>query len=137
MHWKSLIRSQIAAFAAAVVDWGVTIGAVELLHFYPVWGVGLGAFSGAVTNFFINRHWSFEVGHHPVGKQAWRYAAVSIVSLFLNTYGVYFLMMHISINYIFSKAIISTIVAIFYNYPLHRYFVYGGHAHESAQSNPA
>ena len=125
VRWKTFFRSQIAASTAGVVDWGTMIGSVELLHFYYPVGVALGAFLGAVTNFYINRHWSFEVGHHPIGKQAYRYAAVSAGSLFLNTFGVYFVTEHFGPNYIFSKLIISAAVAIFYNYPLHRYFVYG------------
>ena len=123
-RWKLLVRSQISAFIAGVVDFGTLIACVERFHFFYPIGVALGAFLGAVTNFLINRHWSFEAAHRPVGTQARRYALISTGSLLLNTGGVYFVHEVLGPNYIFSKVFIAIAVALFYNYPLHRNYVY-------------
>ena len=131
--WKTFSRSQLAALVATLVDFGTLTLWVEMFHQFYAYGVAVGAAMGAVTNFMINRYWSFEAHDHPIAGQAVRYALVSTGSLVLNTFGVYLVTERFGLHYMLSKLSIAVMIGIFYNYPMHRYFVY----ESTNQSNPA
>ena len=120
----SLGRSQIAAWTATIVDFCTLILLVEFGHVWYVAATVSGAFCGAVVNFILGRHWSFEAAHEGVRGQAIRYAAVATVSLVLNSLGVYVLTEYAGLHYTMSKAISALSVGILVNFPLHRRFVF-------------
>jgi len=122
--WKTFSKAQVAALAATVIDFGILTFWVEVLHLYYPYGVAIGAFFGAVTNFMINRYWSFQAGGDPMVRQAGRYILVSAGSLILNTLGVYLVTERTGLFYLYSQAIIAVMIGVFYNYPLHHFFVY-------------
>jgi putative flippase GtrA len=121
----SLRRSQIASLTATVVDFSSLIFLVEIGRVWYVAATATGALLGAIVNFILGRHWSFMANHDAVRGQAIRYAAVSGVSLVLNSLGVYLLTDYIGIHYAISKAITAFLVGILFNFPLHRRFVFG------------
>ena len=81
----SLGRSQIASLTATAADFGAMIFLVEIGHVWYVAAVAIGAFVGAIVNFFLGRYWSFVAVHDEVRGQAIRYAAVAAMSLVLNS----------------------------------------------------
>jgi putative flippase GtrA len=121
----SLRRSQIASLTATVVDFSSLIFLVEIGRVWYVAATATGALLGAIVNFILGRHWSFTADHEAVRGQAIRYAAVSALSLVLNSLGVYLLTDYIGIHYAISKAITAFLVGILFNFPLHRRFVFG------------
>lgn len=120
----SLTRSQVSAGIATAVDFGLLFFLTELAHVWYVLAVAAGAFAGAVTNFLINRHWSFKAGDERLRPQAFRYAWVSASSLALNTGGVWAVTEGFRIPYGYSVVMVSLAVALAFNYPLHRYYVF-------------
>ncbi len=102
----------------------MTAASVEFLKFWYVLGVALGAFSGAVTNFLMGRHWSFEATHGEVQAQAKRYFFVSAASLGLNTFGVWLVTEQWRWHYLLSKVTVAILVGFFFNFPLHRKYVF-------------
>lgn len=117
-------RAQAAALAATAVDFGSLFLATEWLHVWYVLSVAIGALLGALTNFGLNRHWSFGVGHLAWGPQAKRYALVSAGSLALNVLGVYAFTEGTGFKYGFSKVITAALVGLLFNFPLHRHYVF-------------
>jgi len=109
---------------ATAADWGLLFGLVEFFHVWYVVSVAVGAIGGAVTNFLLNRHWSFEATHRHWRGQAFRYSLASILSVLLNTGGVYALTEWYRIHYSISVFVVSFAVGILVNFPLHRYFVF-------------
>ncbi len=122
--WRSFGRAQIASFAATAVDFGTLFFATEILGIYYVISTGIGAFLGAITNFLLNRFWSFEATHVSWGPQAFRYALVSGGSLGLNMLGVYAFTDGLGLKYGLSKVITSLLVGLLFNFPLHRRYVF-------------
>jgi putative flippase GtrA len=120
----SLGRSQIASVTATVVDFFTLISLVEFGHVWYVAATVTGAFCGAVVNFVLGRHWSFDAGQEDVRGQAVRYAAVATVSLVLNSLGVYLLTEYAGLHYAVSKTIAAFLVGLLVNFPLHRRFVF-------------
>lgn len=120
----SFRRAQVASLLATAVDFGTLFFATEILHIWYVLSTGLGALFGAVTNFVLNRFWSFEATHVTWGRQAMRYALVSGGSLGLNMFGVYAFTEFFGVKYGISKVLTSLLVGLLFNYPLHRRFVF-------------
>jgi putative flippase GtrA len=122
--WRSFSRSQFSALMSTIVDYGILTTWVEILHQSYPYGVALGSACGAIVNFLLNRHWTYQRGEDLWHAQAFRYALVATGSLILNTSGVYALTEYGHIYYLISQVMISICVGFFYNYPLHRFFVF-------------
>lgn len=120
----SFRRSYVASWTATVVDFSCLIFLVHVAHVWYVAATATGAFLGAVVNFILGRHWSFRAEDGDIRGQAIRYAAVSAVSLALNSLGVYLLTEYLMFHYAISRAITSFLVGILFNFPLHRRFVF-------------
>jgi putative flippase GtrA len=120
----TFFRAQLSSIAASVVDFGVLIFCVEVLHVWYVAATALGAFCGAVTNFLLGRYWSFEAAEKPLRSQVWRYALVALGSLLLNSAGVYLITEKLHLVYWLSKVITALLVGICFNFTLQRSFVF-------------
>ncbi len=122
--WRTFRRSQVSAALASASDYGVLFALVEIFHVWYVAAVACGALTGAVLNFFLNRHWAFQSTRRGMQTQALRYALISAGSLVLNTLGVWAVTEGFQISYAISVAIVSLAVGFFYNFPLQKYFVF-------------
>jgi putative flippase GtrA len=122
---NSFNRSQVAAFTATAVDYLVLFSLTELVHVWYVASVAVGAAVAAWINFLINRYWSFEsASQKKMRRQVWRYIGVSAGSLLLNSAGVYAMTESTHVHYAVSVVVISVSVGWFFNYPLHRNYVF-------------
>lgn len=120
----SFTRSQFAGILCTVLDWGLLFALVEFFHIWYVIAVAVGAIAGAISNFWLNRYWSFRAIHQKWHGQAFRYSVASGISAALNTAGVYLLTDWLKIHYSISVFLVSIAVGVLINYPLHRYFVF-------------
>jgi putative flippase GtrA len=121
---KSFSLSQLASAVATAVDFGLVFGMTELLGVWYVISVAVGAGAGAITNFLMNRHWSFAASHQDWRAQAGRYALVSTGSLLLNTAGTWAITEWFGVPYAISVIGVSLVVGFAYNYPLQRHYVF-------------
>ena len=122
--WQTLVRHQLGAFLATVLDFAVMIGCVHA-GLRPVLGTAIGATCGAVTNFTLARHWIFPAGAAGrVSGQAIRYALVSFASLGLNTIGEYVLFDVVHLDYLVARVLVAGVVGIGWNYTMHRTWVF-------------
>lgn len=120
----SFSKSQVSSAVATAADFTVLFSMTEIFHVWYVISVATGALVGAVTNFLVNRHWSFEATDGAIQQQAWKYAIVSALSLLLNTAGVWAMTEYLRIHYSISVVTVSILVGFFFNFPLHRGFVF-------------
>lgn len=118
------MRSHVSAAIASAVDFGLLFGLTELAGVWYVTATAIGAGAGALVNFIINRHWSFEAAEFGWQGQAWRYGVVSLGSLALNAGGAWVFTEKFGIHYSVSVLLVAFLVGTFFNYPLHRSFVY-------------
>jgi putative flippase GtrA len=129
----ALSRSQVSAAIATAVDFGLLFSLVELFHVWYVLATASGALAGAVTNFLLNRHWSFAAADQPQGRQAFRYFWVSGTSMLLNTGGVWLFTDALGFHYQYSVIVVSALVGFLFNFPMHRYYVF---KKEKPKGNP-
>jgi putative flippase GtrA len=120
----SFSRAQASSLASTLMDYGVLFLFTEVFHFWYVFSTASGALVGAITNFLINRHWTFQASGGHFSRQAKRYLIVSGGSLLLNTLGVYGMTETFKIHYAISVVLVSILVGFLFNYPLHRHYVY-------------
>jgi putative flippase GtrA len=106
------------------VDFGLLFSLTEILHVWYVVSTASGALAGAITNFLLNRNWSFEAKHDAAHHQAKRYALVSGGSLILNTAGVWAVTEYFHVHYGISVVVVSLLVGFFFNFPLQRGYVF-------------
>lgn len=117
-------KAQLASFLASLVDYSVTVFLVELIGFWYLPGSSTGTIVGGLTNFALGRNWVFRGGEKERHSQLLRYFLVWSGYLLLTTYGVYMLTHFGKFNYMISKLSVSLFLAVAYNYPLQKKFVF-------------
>lgn len=117
-------KAQAASFLASMADYAVTVVCVELLHFEYVTGSATGTVIGGLVNFSLGRQWVFRRSEAARQRQAFRYLLVWGGYWLLATAGVYLLTHGGRFNYIISKIAVTLFLAIAYNYPLQKRFVF-------------
>jgi CDP-diacylglycerol--glycerol-3-phosphate 3-phosphatidyltransferase len=117
-------RAWVASAVATAVDYGSFAVLVEVIGVYTGTSRALGALLGAVTNFTLNKLYTFKTRQNSVWVEAPRYAAISLTSLLLNTVGVILLTEGLRWNPLAAAAVVGVAVSLGWNLPLHRVFVF-------------
>jgi putative flippase GtrA len=121
---RVFIRSQCAAFAATLVDFGLTVCLVEMLSLFPVKATILGAMAGAATSFSMGRKWVFKATEGKMFFQLAKYGLVWLGSMALNATGMYFFTHLLLFPYLLAKTVTAAMVGVGYNFLLHRNVVF-------------
>jgi putative flippase GtrA len=121
---SAFVRHQAASVVATVVDFGTMVALVELARLDPAVATLVGATFGAVVNFTMNRHVTFERAGDTLGPQAARYAVVSAASAGLNALLEYFGTHVVAAPYLAVRIVVAVAVSVLWNYPMHRSFVF-------------
>ncbi|MBC3542390.1 GtrA family protein [Rufibacter sediminis] len=120
----TFLKAQAASVGATIVDFLVTVLAVEVFGSWYVMAAVLGTASGGVAHFSLSREWVFQAEDSSVVSQAIKYFIIWSGSLFLNAAGVFLITHHTGISYIISKVITSLVVGMGYNYQMQKKFVF-------------
>lgn len=117
-------RAWVASAVATAVDYGTFTILVEVIGIYIGTSRALGALLGAITNFTLNKLYTFKTRQNSVMVEVPRYAAISLTSLLLNTVGVILLTEGMRWNPLAAAALVGVLVSLCWNLPLHRIFVF-------------
>lgn len=121
---KRFGKSQIAALLATFVDFATVYVLVEFFSFWPVAINPVGNCLGALTSFSLGRYWVFQAEVGNITHQGVRYTLVSVASSGVNTLALWGFTSGTQWNYLVCKGLSAVLVGWFFNYPLHRYFVF-------------
>lgn len=111
---------------AAVVATGLDFGTVLLLidrGVAPWLATALGCVIGGVTNFLLNRRWTFR-SDGPASQEALRYTIVSVSSALLNSGAVAALMLLPEVSAVVAWVIARVLIFSTWNHPLQRDYVF-------------
>ena len=117
-------KAQIASILATGVDFGITY---LLLHFagVPIVAAGAtGTLCGGTTHFLVSRNWVFNAQEGKWAAQLNRYILVWIGNFLFNVSGLWLLTHFTGLKDMFAKIITAVTVAVCYNYPLQKRFVF-------------
>lgn len=117
-------RAWVASAVATAIDYGTFTVLVEVVGIYTGTSRALGALLGAITNFTLNKLYTFKTRENSVLVEVPRYAAISLTSLLLNTVGVILLTEGLRWNPLIAAALVGVLVSLCWNLPLHRVFVF-------------
>lgn len=121
---RTFLKVNIAAIIASICDFGITVFFKEACQMDAVLSSIIGTVIGGVINFLIGRIWVFKFIRAPFLHQGKRYLLTWSGNLVLNAGGVYILIKLLGIQYLFAKMATATIVAIGYNYPVQKKYVF-------------
>lgn len=120
----TFLKANVASLIASLCDYLVTIIFTQFLKIDPVQSSIMGTVIGGIVNFLIGRHWVFKSSTAPLFHQGKKYFLVWIGNLLLNALGVYLLIRIAGVYYIVSKVVTSITVAVAYNYPIQKRYVF-------------
>ena len=120
----TFIKANVASVIASACDYLVTIMGVQVFGMDPVVAGVTGTISGGIINFWIGRQWVFSAVESRAHRQAVRYGIVWTGNLLLNATGMYVFTKPAGLYYMAAKIITSLMVAILYNYPLQKRYVF-------------
>lgn len=118
------IKANSASLVSSFCDYLVAILLKELLLLPAFFASIIGTMAGGVINFFINRQWVFRSYNASIYFQSKRYFIIWTGNLVLNAVGLYLLIDVAGFYYITAKVITSVLVAMMYNYPLQKKYVF-------------
>ena len=126
MHHSVILfsKASLSALAATAADFLVTAALAQGLGLYYVHATWIGAVTGGVLNCIINYRWVFRAEGCSKIMVAIRYFLVWAASILLNTAGTWALTEFAAPAFLVNKVITSVVVAVCWNYPLQRHFVY-------------
>ena len=121
---KTFLKANIASLTASFCDYLVTFILKHFLQFNPVYASISGTVIGGIINFMISRKWVFSAVESPLFHQGKKYLITWTGNLLLNAFGVYLLNEYTDIHYMIVKVAISLTVAVAYNYPMQKNYVF-------------
>jgi len=122
---KTLLKYNTSAVIATLVDYTLFIVLSEIFNVWYLLSSVIGLVAGGVTSFLLERSWTFNKTGGKLSKQAVRYFITWIISIVLNSAGLYIMVEYASVQYIISKIIVSALVGIGFNFLMHKHFVFG------------
>ena len=121
---KTFFKANIASLTASFCDYLITIIFKEFLLAEAVRASIAGTIFGGVVNFLTGRHYVFRSFNASSFFRARRYFFTWIGNLILNALGVYLLTDLGGVHYIIAKLSTSLTVAVAYNYPIQKKYVF-------------
>ncbi len=117
-------RNTLASLFTTALDFGTLTALVELARVDYVLATWVGTVVGSLSNFTINRLWTFDARDRPQGTQFLRFLLVQAGASLLHTLGVWIFTRFVGLPYQASKVVISALVYLGWNYPMNRWFVF-------------
>jgi len=114
----------MVSLAASLLDWLVSMMLAGVLGVGAMAAGVTGTICGGVFNFLSGRHWVFGAAGQKQSPQALRYLLVWTGNLALTATGLYVLTAVMGAGFIVSKLSVSVLVAVSYNYPLQKRYVF-------------
>ena len=121
---RTFLKVNVAAIVASFCDFGITVFFKQVCQMDAVLSSILGTIIGGGVNFLIARVWVFKSNPAPFLHQGKKYLLTWSGNLVLNAAGVYVLIKILGIQYLFAKMVTATAVAVGYNYPIQKKYVF-------------
>lgn len=122
----TFLRSSLTSLITTALDFGTLVGLTELAGVNYVLATWIGTIVGSLSNFAINKAWAFYAPGAAVIPAIARFVVVQAGASGLHTLGVWLLTRFARLPYPVSKLVVAATVFLAWNYPLNRWFVFGG-----------
>lgn len=109
------IKFGVVGVSGTIVDFGMTWLLKEKAKINKYLANGIAYMCGATSNFLLNRWWTFQSAAPEVWEQYFKFLAVSLVGLGLNTLIIYLLVNKWNQNFYVSK-VGATLLVLIWNF---------------------
>ncbi len=111
--FAKFLRFGLVGFSGVLVDFGVTWICKERFRFHKYVANSLGFCTATVTNYLLNRSWTFKViGNQGMFLEFSKFAGFALVGLLINNLVLWFLHGRLKLNFYLSKLIAIAIVSV-------------------------
>jgi putative flippase GtrA len=117
-------RNSLTSSFTILLDFVTLTGLVELAGVDYVLATWIGTVVGSLSNFSINRWWTFRVSWQPRSMQFLRFVVVQVAASGLHTGGVWIFTRFLGLPYPASKLVVAVLVYLGWNYPMNRWVVF-------------
>ena len=121
---KTFAKAQLSSMLGGAIDYLTMIFLTEVVGIFYTYSIVISGIVGAIFNYNMNRRWTFDARSAKKRKQVPRFILIVCGSIFLKTFGTYCLTHYGKIDYKISRLIIDLFVAIGFNFPLQKYWVF-------------
>ncbi len=106
------LKFGLVGFSGIVVDFAITYILKEKLKVHKYISNTLGFTSATVSNYLLNRYWTFNNGKAAEISQFGKFLGIALLGLVLNNLIIYLLNDRLKLNFYFSKLLAIGLVAI-------------------------
>ena len=117
-------RNTLTSICTTALDFITLAGLVELAGVDYVLATWIGTIVGSLSNFSINRWWTFQASWQPRSWQFLRFVLVQVAASGLHTGGVWIFTRFLGLPYPASKLVVAALVYLAWNYPMNRWVVF-------------
>jgi len=111
-------RNTLTSIFTTALDFFTLTGLVELARVDYVLATWIGTVVGSLSNFSINRIWSFQASSQPATGQFFRFVLVQVGASLWHTAGVWMFTRFLGMPYPVSKLVVAVLVYLGWNYPM-------------------
>ena len=120
----SFFKYNVAAGIATAIDFLILVLLTEFFGLWYLLSAFIGAITGGITSFLLERNWAFMKRDKRLSIQAMKYIVVWLTSILLNTLGLFLIVEYTGLQYIFAKVIVSVLIGIGFNFFTHKYYIF-------------
>jgi len=131
----SLVKFGLTGSSGLLIDFSLTWLFKDELHVNKFIANGIGFSAAVLSNYFINRYWTFnERNRVQVKRQLPSFIAVSLIGLLLNSCFIYIFNELLLLNFYVSKAI-AVVLVFFWNFTANYFFVFKSEGPDESTSD--
>ena len=109
---EKFVKFGVVGFSGIFVDFGVTYALKEKLRIHKYVANSLGFIVATISNYFLNRYWTFNTGQSAQFLQFGKFLGIAIIGLVFNNLLIYIFNDRLKINFYVSKAFAICIVSL-------------------------
>jgi len=113
----------IVGLSGMLLDFSITWFCKEKLKLNKFLSNTLGVCCAVISNFLLNRYWTFANNHHPFAEQLTKFTLVSAIGIGINNLLLYLLLKYFTTNFYFLKLVVIGLV-FFWNYGINLFFTF-------------
>ncbi|NQV01453.1 MAG: GtrA family protein [Bacteroidia bacterium] len=117
------VKFGIVGFSGVIVDFSITFVCKEYLKIQKYIANAIGFTIAAITNYFLNRVWTFESTNPNVILEFTRFFVIALIGLGINSTIVWAMTGKLKVNFYISK-LVATIVVTAWNFLINAYYTF-------------
>jgi putative flippase GtrA len=118
-----MMRYMVVGFIGTGIDFGITYVMKEHVKVSKYLANSIGFSTAVVSNYLLNRYWTFGAGDENMFIQFGTFLLVSVIGLLINNGIIYLVSERLKINFYLAK-MAAIVVVVFWNFFVNYYYTF-------------